>query len=110
LRSRTNWGNLGHPGGYTSYDYAAAIAEDRTILQEKYSEVKLQANFLRASPAYLTAVPDHTANGSHVNTAAISTTRLAGNLTSFYVVRHAEVRLSNLNRSSLPSLLRFSIV
>jgi hypothetical protein len=101
LFSSTNWGNLGHPGGYTSYDYAAAIAEDRSVLREKYSEVKLQANFLRASPAYLTAVPDQTVNGSSVNTVAIATTRLAGITTGFYVVRHAVVRLSDSKRSVL---------
>ncbi|KAF2483799.1 glycoside hydrolase superfamily [Neohortaea acidophila] len=32
----TNWGNLGQPYGYTSYDYGAAIAENRTITREKY--------------------------------------------------------------------------
>ncbi|KAJ6261167.1 Beta-galactosidase [Drechslerella dactyloides] len=52
----TNWGHLSNPGGYSSYDYAAAIAEDRT-LREKYYELKLQANFLAVSPAYLTSAP-----------------------------------------------------
>jgi hypothetical protein len=85
----TNWGNLGHPGGYTSYDYGAAIAEDRTVIREKYSEVKLQANFLRASPAYLTATADQPVNGSYVSTNLIATTRVAGKLTGFYIVRHA---------------------
>lgn len=46
----TNWGNLGYPGGYTSYDSAAVIAEDRTIAREKYSEAKLQANFFQYLP------------------------------------------------------------
>lgn len=85
----TNWGNLGHPGGYTSYDYGASIAEDRTITREKYSEVKLQGNFLKASPAYLTGVGGFTANGSYVNTPEIAVTRLSGNVTNFYIVRHA---------------------
>lgn len=86
----TNWGNLGHPGGYTSYDYGAAIAENRTVSREKYSEAKLEANFLMASPAYLTAVPTMNAtNGSFVNTNLIATTLLKGNLTGFYEVRHA---------------------
>ena len=87
----TNWGNLGHPGGYTSYDYGAAIAEDRTVIREKYSEVKLQANFLRVSPAYLTAVPLQSINGSYVDTDDLAVTRLSGNVTGFYVVRHAAV-------------------
>jgi len=67
----TNWGNLGHPGGYTSYDYGAAITEERLVTREKYSELKLEANFLRASgSAYLTAVPSNATNGSYVNTDA----------------------------------------
>ncbi|RAL65137.1 hypothetical protein DID88_001243 [Monilinia fructigena] len=49
----TNWGNLGYHGGYTSYDYGASITEDRQVWREKYSEMKLEANFLKASPAYL---------------------------------------------------------
>ena len=85
----TNWGNLGHPVGYTSYDYGSVIAEDRTVAREKYSEAKLEANFLRASPAYLTATPMNGSNGSFVNTDLIATTPVVGNLTGFYVIRHA---------------------
>lgn len=87
----TNWGNLGHPGGYTSYDYGAAITEDRLVTREKYSEAKLEANFLQASPAYLTAIPQNNtyANGSYSNNADIAVTALLGNITNFFVVRHA---------------------
>ncbi|KAL9089996.1 MAG: hypothetical protein Q9165_005525 [Trypethelium subeluteriae] len=89
----TNWGNLGHPGGYTSYDYGAVISEDRTVAREKYSEAKLEANFLQASPAYLTAVPQNNsnANGSYSNNPNIAITALLGNQTktNFFVVRHA---------------------
>ena len=87
----TNWGNLGHPGGYTSYDYGAVIAEDQTVAREKYSEAKLLANSLHASPAYLTATPGNASNGSYVDTSAIAVTPLFGNgsATNFYVVRHA---------------------
>ncbi|KAL8827145.1 MAG: hypothetical protein Q9191_003359 [Dirinaria sp. TL-2023a] len=92
----TNWGNLGHPGGYTSYDYGAVIAEDRTVSREKYSEAKLLANFLQASPAYLTATPGNGTNGSFVTTEELAVTPLFGNVTRFYVVRHA-------NYSSLAS-------
>ncbi|KAL8719117.1 MAG: hypothetical protein Q9225_003829 [Loekoesia sp. 1 TL-2023] len=83
-----NVGNLGHPGGYTSYDYGAVIAEDRTVSREKYSEAKLEVNFLKVSPAYLTAIPGNASNGSFTNTAAIATTQLRGNITNFYIVRH----------------------
>ncbi|KAL8694845.1 MAG: hypothetical protein Q9218_000604 [Villophora microphyllina] len=89
-------GNLGHPGGYTSYDYGAVIAEDRTLFREKYSEAKLQANFLRVSPDYLTAIPGSASNGSFVNTPAIATTQLKGNHTNFYVVRHAAFNSLNV--------------
>ena len=92
----TNWGNLGHPGGYTSYDYGAVLAEDRTVSREKYSEAKLLANFLQVSSAYLTVTPGAGTNGSFVNTDLLAVTPLNGNLTSFYIVRHA-------NYSSLAS-------
>ncbi|KAJ5049228.1 hypothetical protein NUH16_007745 [Penicillium rubens] len=44
----TNWGNLGYMGGHTSYDYCAAITEERMIWRGKYSGQKLQANFLKS--------------------------------------------------------------
>ncbi|KAL8944309.1 MAG: hypothetical protein Q9216_000493 [Gyalolechia sp. 2 TL-2023] len=94
----TNWGNLGHPGGYTSYDYGAAIAEDRTVFREKFSEAKLEANFLKVSPAYLTATPGNASNGSFTDSAAIATTQLKGNITNFYVVRHAAY--NSLNKTT----------
>lgn len=95
----TNWGNLGHPGGYTSYDYGAVIAEDRTVARAKYSEAKLLANFLQASShGYLSAIPGNGTNSSSfVNSDQIAITPLVGNVTSFYVVRHA-------NYSSLVSI------
>ncbi|OQD86712.1 hypothetical protein PENANT_c007G05840 [Penicillium antarcticum] len=88
----TNWGNLGYMGGDTSYDYGAAIAEDRTISREKYSEQKLEANFLKVSPAYLAATSHLGVNGSYGAPAAIAVTPLIGNgtQTNFYVVRHAD--------------------
>ena len=87
----SNWGNLGHPGGYTSYDYAAVISEERLVDREKYSEAKLIANFLQASPAWLTAVSqnNHNANGSYTGNDALAVTAVLGNTTGFYVIRHA---------------------
>ncbi|RAK88787.1 beta-galactosidase [Aspergillus costaricaensis CBS 115574] len=87
----TNWGNLGHPGGYTSYDVGAAIAEDREVIREKYSELKLQSNFLQASPAYLESHPENGSYGIYTDTTSLAVTRLAGNPTNFYVVRHGEL-------------------
>ncbi|KAJ7469612.1 glycoside hydrolase family 35 protein [Mycena latifolia] len=48
----TNWGNMHCTTIYSSYDYGAAIAEDRTPTP-KLSELKLQGYFLHASPDYL---------------------------------------------------------
>jgi hypothetical protein len=31
----SNWGNLGYPKSYSSYDYGAAIMENREITREK---------------------------------------------------------------------------
>ncbi|PLB53273.1 putative beta-galactosidase E [Aspergillus steynii IBT 23096] len=97
----TNWGNLGYHGGYTSYDYGAAIAEDRTIWREKYSEEKLQANFLKVSPAYLTATPGVGKNGSYTDNDNIAVTPILSEdghkgkvSTNFYLVRHAGFTLT----------------
>ena len=86
----TNWGNLGYPQGYTSYDYAAAIKEDRTVTREKYSELKIIANFMKVSPSYLDAIPKNATSGIYTDSTDLIVTPLIGNLTSssFYVVRH----------------------
>jgi len=91
----SNWGNLGHPGGYTSYDYGAAITENRELYREKYSELKLEANFLKVSPALLTATVGNITNGTYTDSVTISTTPLWGNgsWTAFYVVRHSDYQI-----------------
>ncbi|KAI9930751.1 hypothetical protein MW887_011508 [Aspergillus wentii] len=86
----TNWGNIGYSSGYTSYDVGAAITEDRRLDRERYSELKLQANFLQVSPAYITSTPLDATIGGYVNTSALTTTRLKDTQTSFYVVRHTD--------------------
>ncbi|EKD21737.1 uncharacterized protein L3040_004959 [Drepanopeziza brunnea f. sp. 'multigermtubi'] len=88
----TNWGNLGHAGGYTSYDYGANIAENREIHREKYSELKLEANFMRVSPAYLTSTIGTPGNATYTNAASIYTTPLfdSDSGTNFYIVRHSD--------------------
>ena len=88
----TNWGNLGYMGGYTSYDYGASITEDRHIWREKYSEMKLESNFFKVSPAYLTANPGNQTNGTLASTPDIGYTPLMDTLTDtkFYVVRHSD--------------------
>lgn len=92
----SNWGNLGHPGGYSSYDYGAPIAEDRTVSREKYSEAKLLANFIRASPAYITAVPQNNfATNEFTNDKSITISQSKGNPTNFYFVRHSAYNSQN---------------
>ncbi|KAH8594370.1 glycoside hydrolase superfamily [Bisporella sp. PMI_857] len=88
----TNWGNLGHAGGYTSYDYGASIAENREIYREKYSELKLEAQFLKVSPAFLTTSVGSTVSGTYTTSSAITTTPQFGNgsITNFYILRHTD--------------------
>ncbi|KAG0157680.1 hypothetical protein PDIDSM_4865 [Penicillium digitatum] len=88
----TNWGNLGYMGGHTSYDYGAAITEERAIWREKFSEQKLEANFFKVSPAYLTAIPHLGVNGTYGAPFSLAVTPLLGNgtRTNLYVVRHAD--------------------
>lgn len=62
------------------------------MYREKYSELKLEGNFMKVSPAYLTASVQPTVNGTYANTDSITTTPLFGNgtATNFYIVRHAD--------------------
>ncbi|KAL7621478.1 hypothetical protein AAE478_008801 [Parahypoxylon ruwenzoriense] len=85
----TNWGNLGYRGGYSSYDYGAAIKENRHVWREKYSEEKLEANFFKVSPAYLTAVAGNGTKGLYTSTGRLVTTPVFGteSPTNFYIVR-----------------------
>lgn len=87
----TNWGNLGYMGGYTSYDYGAAISEDRHVWRDKYSEMKLEASFLKVSPAYLTATAGNQTNGTLATSSDIGYTPLMDTQsnTKFFVVKHA---------------------
>ncbi|KAI2623939.1 glycoside hydrolase family 35 protein [Hypomontagnella submonticulosa] len=87
----TNWGNLGHPGGYTSYDYGSVIKEDRTVTREKYSELKLEVTFLQSSPGYLTAIPGISSTDIYTDNPDITVTPVLANNTdgaSFFVIRH----------------------
>ncbi|KAK6081556.1 glycosyl hydrolase family 35 [Seiridium cupressi] len=90
----TNWGNIGHPAGYTSYDYGAAIKEDLTITRGKYSELKLIAEWLKVSPSYLTAKPGVAEILTYCSNPAITVTRLEGDKAagsgSFFVLRHSD--------------------
>ncbi|GAB1521035.1 hypothetical protein RhiTH_004126 [Rhizoctonia solani] len=71
----TNWGNLATPTVYTSYDYATPVSEDRSFTA-KYSEIKLQALFLHATPHYHLASRIST-DATHASLNCIWTTHLA---------------------------------
>ncbi|PWY65732.1 beta-galactosidase extracellular [Aspergillus heteromorphus CBS 117.55] len=87
----TNWGNVGYPEGYTSYDYGSAITESRNITRTKYSELKLIGNFMKVSPSYLTASPGSLTTSGYADTADLTVTPLLGNGTgSYFVIRHSD--------------------
>ncbi|KAG8771233.1 hypothetical protein FRC12_003781 [Ceratobasidium sp. 428] len=71
----TNWGNLAAPVVYTSYDWGAAISEDRS-LTPKFHEIKLQGFFIHATPHYHLA--GRVSTGSELSSSPlIFTTHLA---------------------------------
>ncbi|KAG8167883.1 hypothetical protein KVR01_003572 [Diaporthe batatas] len=109
----TNWGNIGHPGGYTSYDYGSVIREDRAVDREKYSELKLQANFLKVSPGYLLASAANSSSTGVYNTNPdVVTTPVLGSTGSFFVVRHSDYtsqKSSNYTLSLPTSLGNISV-
>ncbi|KAJ0298027.1 hypothetical protein COL516b_010177 [Colletotrichum fioriniae] len=76
--------------GVTIFNIYMAITEERSVSREKYSELKLEAQFLKVSPAYLTATPGNLTVGVYSATPDITVTPLLGNGNgSFFVVRHS---------------------
>jgi beta-galactosidase GanA len=83
----TNWGWLGMPENYTSYDYGAAIRETRQ-LDPKYYEDKL-IGYLTQSVAPLTKT-DRINVTPPDNSAIVDTARMNPDTkTQFHVLRHA---------------------
>jgi beta-galactosidase len=59
--------------------------------RDKYSELKLIANFLKVSPSYLVTTPQNLTVGVYTDSTDLTVTPLLGNGTgwsSFYVIRH----------------------
>ncbi|MBV8931118.1 MAG: beta-galactosidase [Kutzneria sp.] len=85
----TSWGWLPDPSQvYSSYDYGAAISEDRE-LTAKYDEVKRQGYFM-TSVAPLTKT-DPADNAPTTDSAIQATTRVnPDDHTHFYVLRHGD--------------------
>ena len=65
--------------------------------------MKLEANFLKVSPAYLTTTPGNETNGTYASTNEIGVTILSGNgtKTNFYVTRHADFTSTNVTTYKL---------
>lgn len=59
------------------------------MTREKYSELKLEANFFKVSKGYLVAIPQNQTNTSYVSTNMITVTPLLTNSTSFWIVRQS---------------------
>ncbi|KAF9873844.1 hypothetical protein CkaCkLH20_08578 [Colletotrichum karsti] len=86
----TNWGNIGSPHSGTSYDVGSMIREDRTLNREAYSSMKLQGQFFRVTPAYLTSRPLQ-ASTQYTNDSALTVTPLVNpdDDTGLFVLRHS---------------------
>ncbi|KPI35301.1 Beta-galactosidase [Cyphellophora attinorum] len=99
----SNWGNLGHPQGYSSYDYGAVIREDRAVTRTKYSEAKLLANFIKVTPGFATAEVMLYTNTSYVSTPDLTVTALIGNDSNFglYIVRHSQYQSNDTTSYTL---------
>lgn len=85
--------NIGHPNGYTSYDYAAAISEERLVDREKYSEAKIQASFLVQTPQYLNATVLARSTDAHTSNRQVSIIPLVEGKTQLLVVRYVSLEL-----------------
>ncbi|KAK3326139.1 glycoside hydrolase superfamily [Apodospora peruviana] len=87
----TNWGWLAAPFVPTSYDYSAAIAEDRSI-GAKYYEVKLLGLFTRVADELAKTERIGVGTTRYTNNSALWTTELRNPETgaAFYFVRHVD--------------------
>ncbi|MFE7854253.1 beta-galactosidase [Streptomyces sp. NPDC057403] len=95
----TNWGWLGMPQNYTSYDYGAAIRETRQ-LDPKYDEDKLIGYFtqsvapLTKTEAIRTTPPD--------NAAIVDTARMNPDTrTQFHVLRHGNSTSTSVDKTHI---------
>ncbi|MFZ1993488.1 MAG: beta-galactosidase [Solirubrobacteraceae bacterium] len=95
----TNWGWLGIPENYTSYDYGAAIRENRQ-LDPKYYEDKLIGYFTQAvTPLTKTDLINAQAPD---NPAIVDTARINPDTgTQFHVVRHADSTSTSVDRTHI---------
>lgn len=71
------------------------------MTREKYSELKLQANFLMASPSFLVATPQNQTNGTYTSSDQLNMSPVLTNTTGYWVVRHAFYDSKNTTRYQL---------
>ncbi|KAG8982974.1 hypothetical protein FRB90_006403, partial [Tulasnella sp. 427] len=90
----TSWGHIPFHKVYTSYDYGAALAENRWITS-KYQELKRQGLFLRSAKDFITTdVIGNSTNSSavQVSNPEVYVTYLKNPTTDagFYIARHTD--------------------
>ena len=89
----TSWGAIPFHGVYTSYDYGASIAENRS-LRDKFGELKLQAHFLRSSPEFYKTnwIADSSTGftGSSSSAAFVTFLQNPDTQTGFYIARQTD--------------------
>ncbi|KAG7098347.1 hypothetical protein E1B28_000306 [Marasmius oreades] len=94
----TSWGFFGFPGVYTSYDYGASIAEDRTLTR-KWFELKNLGMFIRsveddlARVVNISQISDVTSPPpGYTDNRQLFVTELRNpeNNAGFYVIRHLQ--------------------
>jgi hypothetical protein len=85
---------LAFPPSTTSYDYFAAIREDRSLRGEKYGELKVISHFLRSARDFPEAdvVSRQEIKGQGSKAESVVVTELENDSTHarFYIVRHAK--------------------
>ncbi|VDB90655.1 unnamed protein product [Peniophora sp. CBMAI 1063] len=97
----TNWGQTAEPTVYTSYDYGAAVNENR-VATLKMNEMRLQGAFLRVARE-LTGTTQ-ISNGTNYTSSSLIHTAELRNLESgsaFYVLRHNDSTSLDLTTTSL---------
>ncbi|WP_206071160.1 beta-galactosidase [Knoellia koreensis] len=94
----TNWGWLGRPEGYTSYDYGAAIRETRQ-LDPKYYENKLIGYLVQAAKDLRDTKPmlAETGNQAIVDTARVNPETGA----QFHTLRHRDSTATSTDSTTL---------
>ena len=88
----TNWGYLAFPRAISSYDYYAAISEDRSLQEPKYSELKLLSHFVRSARSLAKTWIVGSSNSSYTSAPGViqvDEMRNPDDQAGFYIVRHA---------------------